>query len=99
MTERTALIRRPGMPMHTFCYRTGLHPDLVRRYIALGLLSPSGVDAGELWFGPDQVLVAGQIQRLHEGLALNYAAIGLVLDLLERIHRLEARAGSTPPWI
>lgn len=99
MTERTALIRWPGMPMHTFCYRTGLHPDLVRRYIALGLLSPSRVEAGEPWFDPGQVLVAGQIQRLHEGLALNYAAIGLVLDLLDRIHRLEARAGSTPPWI
>lgn len=99
MTERTALIRRPDIPMHSFCYRTELHPDMVRRYIAMGLLSPSRVEAGEPWFDPGQVLVAGQIQRLHEGLSLNYAAIGLVLDLLERIHRLEARAGSTSSWI
>jgi hypothetical protein len=32
-----------------------------------------------------------RIQRLHTGLPLNYAAIGLVMDLLERVDRLEAQ--------
>jgi hypothetical protein len=30
------------------------------------------------------------IQRLRSGLSLNYAAIGIVLDLLDRIAELEA---------
>ena len=33
-----------------------------------------------------------RIQRLHEGLNLNYAAIGLVIDLLDRIAELETAA-------
>jgi hypothetical protein len=39
---------------------------------------------------------------LHADLDLNYAAIGLVLDLLERIHQLESAtapaAGRHRPW-
>jgi chaperone modulatory protein CbpM len=31
-----------------------------------------------------------RIQRLRGGLSLNYASIGLVLDLLDRVDRLEA---------
>ena len=33
-----------------------------------------------------------RIQRLRAGLGLNYAALGLVLDLLDRIAELEARS-------
>jgi chaperone modulatory protein CbpM len=32
----------------------------------------------------------GRVQRLRAGFALNYAAIGLVTDLLDRIAELEA---------
>jgi hypothetical protein len=30
-----------------------------------------------------------RIQRLHNGLNLNYSALGLVIDLLDRIEQLE----------
>jgi DNA-binding transcriptional MerR regulator len=99
MTERLLLTRRPGIPLHTFSYRTGLHPDLVRRYVALGLLSASRDAAGGLWFDHSQVPVASQVLRLRQGLGLNYAAVGVVLDLLDRIHRLEACLERTTPWI
>ena len=40
-----------------------------------------------------------RVQRLHDGLALNYAAIGVVLDLLARIDELEAaHEGGDPQW-
>jgi hypothetical protein len=39
-----------------------------------------------------------RIQRLHATLSLNYAAIGLVLDLLDRIDVLEARVRSHRRW-
>lgn len=99
MTQRYQLVSTPGLPLHAFCDQTGLHPDLVRRYLALGLLSASPDAIGEPRFDRRQVLVAGQIQRLRHGLGLNYASIGLLLDLLDRIHRLEARLESRTPWI
>jgi hypothetical protein len=45
---------------------------------------------GELWFSPAQIAVAARIQRLRSGLALNYAALGLVMDLLDRVTELES---------
>jgi hypothetical protein len=43
-----------------------------------------------LWFSPAQLAVAARIQRLRSGLALNYAALGLVMDLLDRVTELES---------
>jgi len=42
-----------------------------------------------LWFSPAQLAVVARIQRLRSGLALNYAALGLVMDLLDRVTELE----------
>jgi hypothetical protein len=39
-----------------------------------------------------------RVQRLRSELSLNYAAIGLVMDLLDRIHVLEAQVRSRQPW-
>jgi DNA-binding transcriptional MerR regulator len=90
--------------LETFASRGGVHPELVRRLVALGLLEATRDASGALWFAPEQVPVLARIRRLHADLSLNYAAIGLVLELLDRIRRLEgsARSGSTvrrqPPW-
>ena len=57
------------------------------------LLREHGADrdaAGGLWLAPSQVAVMGRVQRLRAGLGLNYAAVGLVTDLLDRIAVLEA---------
>jgi hypothetical protein len=45
--------------------------------------------------------VIARVQRLRTGLGLNYAAIGLVLDLLDRIDELEMKSRSrrTSRWI
>ena len=76
--------------LEEFCAAAGLHPELVRRFTALGLLAPERDGAGELWFDRAQLARVGRIQRLRSGLGLNYAAVGLVLDLLARIEELEA---------
>ncbi|MFJ9787389.1 hypothetical protein ACIRSS_47990 [Amycolatopsis sp. NPDC101161] len=52
---------------------------LVRRH-------PGGV----LWFPPSQLAAVARLQRLRTGFCLNYAALGLVADLLDRIADLEA---------
>ena len=83
------LVRR--YPIDAFARRSGLHPDLLHRFVALGLLDAATDPAGELWFDPADIVTVARIHRLHTELALNYAAIGLVLDLLDEIDRLHAR--------
>jgi chaperone modulatory protein CbpM len=90
----------PRLGLDVVARRCGLHPDLVRRLVALSLVDASRDAAGELWFQPAAITTIGQIQRLRTGLGLNYAAVGVVMDLLSRIHELETALGSrsTPPW-
>ena len=83
------LVRRERLSLDAFARATHTHPDLIRRLVTLGLLDADRDAAGELWFAPSQVTALGRVQRLRAGFALNYAAIGLVADLLDRISDLE----------
>jgi chaperone modulatory protein CbpM len=85
-----------GWALEQFSDAAGLHPQLVRRYVALGLLTPRREAGGVLWFDRAQLARVGRIQRLRAGLGLNYAALGLVLDLLARIEELEAALRTAP---
>ncbi|MEW2487272.1 chaperone modulator CbpM [Streptomyces sp. NPDC048411] len=69
--------------------RSGLSPDLVRRFVALGLLDAERDAHGRLWFRTTAPSAIARVQRLRTGLSLNYAAVGVVLDLLDRIDHLE----------
>jgi hypothetical protein len=73
---------------------SGVHPQLIVRFLELGLLDAQRDSSGRLWLDPDSAARVARVQRLHLGLSLNYAAIGLVLDLLDRIDELERRERS-----
>ena len=88
-TYALAAVRPSGLSLETFSRASGLHPDLARRLVSLGLLDVRADATGEPRFPVAQLAVAARIQRLRAGFALNYAAIGLVMDLLDRIARLE----------
>ena len=94
------LARRPGMPLDVFATHCGLHPDMVRRLVALGLVACQQDAHGDLRFEPSAQAAVARIQRLRTGLGLNYAAIGLVIDLLDHIEELESasRRRRTSPW-
>lgn len=92
-----ALARPSHLGLDAFAAAAGLHPDLVRRFVALGLLEASPDASGEPFFAPAQLAVVARIQRLRAGLSLNYAAVGVVLDLLERIEELEAELRTLRP--
>lgn len=81
----TALARPLLLDLDAFARLTGVHPQLIRRYVALGLLEPTRVTAGRVWFGYADIAVVARIQRLRAAFSLNYAALGLVIDLLNRI--------------
>jgi hypothetical protein len=60
----------------------GMHPDLVRRFVRLGLVEPGEVDAAAR---------LARAARLRRDLGLSYAGAILACELLARIDDLEAR--------
>jgi chaperone modulatory protein CbpM len=100
MTTSYSLVRTFRLNLDSFAARAGMHPELVRRLVTLGLFEPTRDTAGGLWFAAPDLRTAARIQRLRAGLSLNYAALGLVMDLLDRVETLEAAlraAGHRPP--
>lgn len=91
-----ALVRPARLDLESFARATGTHPDLVTRLVALGLLDAERDAGGRLCFPPRQVAVMARIQRLRAGFAVNYAALGLVLDLLDRLEAAEASLRYSP---
>jgi chaperone modulatory protein CbpM len=84
-----ALIRTSWLDLGAFARASGTHPELIRRLVALGLLDARQDADGELWLPRSELAMLGRVQRLRAGFALNYAAVGLVADLLDRIATLE----------
>jgi chaperone modulatory protein CbpM len=87
---RAPLVTFRRLDLESFSRAAGLHPDLVRRLVALGLIEAERDPAGALRLHPGQLAAVARIQRLRAGFALNYAAVGVVVDLLDRIAELEA---------
>ncbi|WP_030443610.1 chaperone modulator CbpM [Actinoplanes subtropicus] len=89
---RYVLARRapvPALTLPQFAAAAGLDPHMVARLVRLGLLDTVRGPAGML-LPAAQLARAARIVRLRAGLGLNYAAVGVVLDLLDRIRELEA---------
>jgi chaperone modulatory protein CbpM len=76
-----------------FARDCGLHPELVRRFVALGLVPAVRDQDGALWFTPRAIAEVARLQRLRAALPVNWAALGLVADLLDRITELETLLG------
>lgn len=91
------IVRTDRLDPDAFARAAGLHPDLVRRLVALGLLEPATDESGRMWLPRSQLATVARIQRLRATLPLNYAALGLVIDLLDRIAELEAALRRRPP--
>ncbi len=78
------------LSLSELAYLSRLHPELIARFVDLGLLEPRArKNTGELLFDSEAVPTARKIWRLRQQLGINYVGIGLVLDLLDRIEDLE----------
>jgi chaperone modulatory protein CbpM len=86
---RWPLARPYRLSLDSYARITGVHPELIRRLVKLGLLDLTRDAEGNLWFDPAQVREMATIQRLHLRLNLTYSSLGLVMDLLDRISDLE----------
>jgi chaperone modulatory protein CbpM len=81
----------PGWPLDEFARVAGLHPQLVGRLVRLGLLTAGTDSAGRSWVPATELARLARIERLRTGLGLNYMAVAVVLDLLDRIDDLESQ--------
>lgn len=92
----TALSRPPRLSLDVFSHTVGLHPELVIRLVRLGIIDADRDASGALFFAPREIARTARILRLRAGLSLNYASLGLVVDLLDRIAVLEAELRHRP---
>lgn len=90
MTVYPLLVRADGtLSQAEFARRSGLHPEHLHRLFALGLLRATPHADGRLSFPVGELAAVRRIERLRTGLPVNYAALGLIVELLDRIGRLE----------
>jgi chaperone modulatory protein CbpM len=98
----TVLALRPsGAPplveIEVLAREAGLHPDLVARFVQLGLLEPRiGADSVPR-FPRDAAARLARAERLRRDLALSYAGAVLASELLARIDELEERLSRYEP--
>jgi chaperone modulatory protein CbpM len=90
--------RGPGLlEIEELSRQAGLHPALVRRLLALGLIEPDGGTAASPLFQRSAALALRRAVRLRRDLGLNYAGAVLATELLARIDELQRRLGDTVP--
>ena len=82
---------RSVLGLEALAHQAGMHPDLVRRFVALGLVEPAGGTATAPLFAAGTAGRLARAARLRRDLGLGYAGAVLACELLERIDELEAR--------
>jgi MerR HTH family regulatory protein len=92
MAATTRIVRRSADPIEVrvLAREAGIHPDLVRRFVALGLLDARRPPR-------DAAAMLARASRLRRDLGLNYAGAVLASELLARIEVLERRLSRYEP--
>jgi DNA-binding transcriptional MerR regulator len=75
----------------------GVHPEMVRRFVGLGLLEPRGGTRAAPLFRRQDALLIARAMRLRRDLGVNYAGAVLASELLTRIEDLERRLRTGTP--
>jgi len=81
----------PGFPgllrLSELARVAGLHPDLINRFVDLGLIEPA-TQRPEPLFTDETIQRIGRILRLRRDMGVNLASAGIILDLLDQIEKL-----------
>jgi MerR family transcriptional regulator/heat shock protein HspR len=68
---------------------TGLHPQTVRLYERLGLVTPQRVNNKNRLFCQSDIDRLLQIRRFTQEMGVNLAGVEIILDLLEKLENLQ----------
>jgi hypothetical protein len=90
------VLRRPAADRRTASLETvareaGMHPDLVLRFVRLGLVEPVAGTQRQPLFARDAAPQLARAVRLRRDFGMDYAGAVLAGELLARIDRLERR--------
>ncbi len=68
---------------------TGLHPQTLRHYESLGLITPKRSEGNVRLYSPADIDQLHQITRLTDELGVNLAGVQIILDMRERLEQLQ----------
>ena len=68
---------------------TGLHPQTVRLYERLGLVSPSRVNNKNRLYSETDIARLMQIRRFTQEMGVNLAGVEIILDLLHKMEQMQ----------
>ncbi len=94
--SRQPAVGRP-VEIEVLAREAGLHPDLVMRFVRLGLLEPVPGERRTARYPRDAAARLARAARLRRDLGLNYAGAVLASELLARIATLEERLSRYEP--
>jgi chaperone modulatory protein CbpM len=77
--------RRDLLPIEDVASRAGVHPEIIRHFIDLGLIEPADRSTAEILLDPEAIHRVCVIQHLRGDLGVNLAGAGVILDLLDRL--------------
>jgi chaperone modulatory protein CbpM len=87
----------PACDLETVAREAAVHPDLVRRFVAPGLIEPASGTAAAPLFSSDDAATLARAARLRRALGVGYAGAVLACELLHRIDMLERRPRGYEP--
>ncbi|MDX1520946.1 MAG: helix-turn-helix transcriptional regulator [Anaerolineae bacterium] len=82
----------PNQPMYVISVAAkmvGLHPQTLRHYEELGLVVPQRTEGNFRMYAPTDIDRLRQIVRLTDELGVNLAGVQIILDMRERLKRLQ----------
>lgn len=94
---RTRSAGPPLVTLEWLARESGLHPDVIRRFVQFGLLAPRGGSVAAPLFAEQDAALLARAARLRRDLGVNYAGAVLASELLARIEDLEQRLIASPP--
>jgi chaperone modulatory protein CbpM len=102
-TTALALVRRSGtsgpyVDLATLARDADIHPELARRFVALGLIEPASGTAAAPLFSRDAAATIARAARLRRDLGVGYSGAVLACELLARIDVLERRLRRYEPY-
>lgn len=88
----TSHLQRSLLSIAEVARLTGMPADVITRFLDLGLIDPVETRP-EPFFTVSVVLRIRRIMRIHRDLDVNWAGIGIIMDLLDKINALEHEVG------
>ena len=82
---------RPVFVISVAAELSGMHPQTLRQYDRLGLVTPGRAGGGGRRYSPRDVALLREVQRLSQQEGVNLAGIKRVIELEHHVEALQAR--------